>query len=148
MRAEKMQVAIRCIPFAILLATVTALVYFSQEPPAAPKPAEITWRSALPSCGDAAPRPGTEPQEPLTPSVIDCLSDGRQRDGGEFALTLYTTEGDPIVYYLRAAAGTNDIEVLVDSSQDQFGGDPGWRRITCTIAELSSDLLRDCMTSY
>ncbi|WP_433607937.1 hypothetical protein [Prescottella agglutinans] len=134
----------RCVPFAILLAAVTVLVYFSWEP-AAPRPAEIIWRSALPSCGDAAPRPGTEPQEPLTPSVIDCLSDGRQRGGGEFALTLHTIEGDPIVYYLRVAAGTNEVEVLVDSSQDRFGSGPGWGRVTCTIVELSPDLLRDCM---
>ncbi|MDH6680547.1 hypothetical protein M2284_004776 [Rhodococcus sp. LBL1] len=148
MGAGKMQVAMRCVPFAILLATVTMVVYFSWERPAAPKPAEITWRSALPSCGDAAHRPGTEPQEPFTPSVIDCLSDGRLRDGGEFSLTLYTTEGDPIVYYLRTAAGTNEVEVLVDSSQDQFGGGPGWGRTTCTIVELSPDLLRACMTSY
>ncbi|MGF7120544.1 hypothetical protein [Rhodococcus sp. BE178] len=80
--------------------------------------------------------------------MIGCLSDGRERDSGEFAFTLYTTEGDPIVYYLRTVPGTNDVEVLVDSSQDQFGGGPGWRRISCTIAELSPDLLRDCMASY
>lgn len=124
MGSGKMRVAVRCIPFAILLATIAALVYFSWEPPAAPKPAEITWRSPLPSCGDAAPRPRAEPQEPLTPSVIGCLSDGRERDSGEFAFTLYTTEGDPIVYHLRTVPGTNDVEVLVDSSQDQFGGGP------------------------
>lgn len=143
-----MQVAMRCVPFAILLATVASLVYFSWEPTAAPTPAEITWRSALPSCGAASPRPGTEPQESLTPSVIDCLSDGRRRDGGEFALTLYTIEGDPIVHYLRAAPATNEVEVLVDSSKDHFGGGPGWHRITCTIVELSPELLRDCMASY
>lgn len=51
--------------------------------------------------------------------MIDCLSDGRQihGDGGEFALTLYTTDGDPIVYYLRVVPDTRDVEVLVDSSQ-------------------------------
>ncbi|MGF7121954.1 hypothetical protein [Rhodococcus sp. BE178] len=148
MRAGKTQVAMRCVPFAILLATVAALVYFSQERPSTPTPAEIIWRSALPGCVAAAPRPGTESQEPFTPAVIDCLSGGRERSGGEFALTSYTTEGDPIVYYLRTAPGTNDVEVLVDSSQDKFGGGPGWRRITCTIAELSPDLLRDCMSRY
>ncbi|NLU81388.1 DUF4362 domain-containing protein [Rhodococcus sp. HNM0569] len=80
--------------------------------------------------------------------MTDCLPEGREHGGGEFALTSYTTEGDPIVYYLRTAAGTNEVEVLVDSSQDQFGGGPGWRSITCTIAELSPDLLRDCMSRY
>lgn len=120
-----MQTAMRCVPFAILLATVAVVVYSSSEPRAAPTPSEITWRSALPSCGEATPRQGAEPQESLTPSVIDCMSDGRQRGGGEFALTLDTTEGDPIVYYLRAPAGTNDVEVLVDSSRDRFGGGPG-----------------------
>ncbi|QBJ96891.1 hypothetical protein ERC79_13740 [Rhodococcus sp. ABRD24] len=148
MGAGKIQTAMRCVPFAILLATVVALVYFSWEPPAAPKPHEVAERHGLPSCGDAAPRPGSEPLESLTPAVIDCLSQGRQRDGGEFALTLYTTEGDPIVYYLRAAAGASEVEVLVDSSQDQFGGGPGWRRITCSIADLSPDLLRNCMAGY
>lgn len=80
--------------------------------------------------------------------MIDCPSEGGERGGGEFALTSYATEGDLIVYYLRTAAGTNDVEVLVDPSRDQFGGAPGWRRITCTIAELSPDLLRDCMSRY
>ncbi|MFM1722704.1 hypothetical protein ABEU20_001263 [Rhodococcus sp. PAM 2766] len=140
-----MRVAARCLSFAILLATVTLLVYVSQEPPAAPRPADIIWRSALPSCGDAKSRPGIESGEPLSPSVIDCLSGGREREGGEFALTLYTTEGDPIDYYLRAIAYTTDVEVLVDSSQDRFGGGPGWRRITCPIGELSPDLLWDCI---
>ncbi|ORJ92515.1 hypothetical protein A6F55_24145 [Prescottella equi] len=138
----------RCVPFVTLLAAVVALVCFSQERPSTSAPAEIIWRSAPPSCGAAAPRPGTEPQEPFTPAVIDCLSEGRERGGGEFALTSYTTEGDPIVYYLRTAAGTNDVEVLVDSSRDRFGGGPAWRRITCTISELSPDLLRDCMSGY
>ncbi|WP_305091628.1 DUF4362 domain-containing protein [Prescottella sp. R16] len=129
----------------ILVATIVAVAYFSQEPPARPTPADIARRSPLPSCGDAALRPGAELQEPLTPSVIDCLSAGRERNGGEFALTLYTTEGDPIVYYLRVMAGTNDVDVLVDSSQDRFGGGPGRRRASCTIVELSADLLRDCI---
>ncbi|MFC4604419.1 hypothetical protein [Rhodococcus kronopolitis] len=148
MRAGKIQAALRCVPFAILLAVAAAVVYVSWEPPAGPPPDEIVHRSALPSCGQAAPRPGTTPQDSLTPPVIDCLSGGRQRHGGEFALTSYTTEGDPIVYYLRATPATSDFEVLVDTSQDQFGGTPGWRRITCSIPEFSADVIRNCMAAY
>jgi len=47
----------RCLSFTILLATVTLLVYVSQEPPAAPRPADIIrrWRRITCPIGELSP---------------------------------------------------------------------------------------------
>lgn len=138
---------LQVVPFAIVGATAITVVvgYRGCEPPARPAPDEIVNRAELPSCGEAASRPVAEPEEPLTRTVLDCLIEGRGGRGAEFALTQFTTDGDPIVYYLRTPAGVTEIEVLVDTSQDRFGGGPGWRRTVCTVPELSAGAMRDCM---
>ncbi len=69
----------------------------------------------LPSCGKAGRTPLRNRSRVLTRPVIDCIAGGQRNHGGEFTLTLDTTEGDRTVSYLRVAAGTSAVGVLTDT---------------------------------
>ncbi|WP_139277684.1 hypothetical protein [Rhodococcus marinonascens] len=77
--------------------------------------------------------------------MIDCLIAGRNGQGAEYVLTVFTTDGDPITLYYRVQPGTEDAEVFVDSSEDRYGG--GWQHRTCRVVELSADALNLCRSS-
>lgn len=113
-----------------------------------PVPKEFAQRTELPSCGKVEHRPGSRAADLLPQSAVDCLSDARYARGGEFVLTLFTTEGDPIVHYFRVRAGSSDVEVWTDSSRDGFGGGGArWRHSTCGAPQLSSESLTGCMSA-
>ena len=90
-------------------------------------PAAIVNRAPLPFCGVEQ---GTGPAVAVNAEVRGCFL-GAYRDGtgAEYASIQMTIEGDPIATIMRTLSG-GGVELLIDSTQDQYGEDH-WRRITC-----------------
>ena len=90
-------------------------------------PAAVTNRSHLPFCGVEQ---GAGPGVTVNAEVRGCFL-GAYREGtsAEYASIQMTIEGDPIATIMRTLPG-GGVELLIDSTQDQYGEDH-WRRITC-----------------
>ena len=99
-------------------------------PPSPPTPA-----AELPQCPAV-----TVGQGELPPTSSSCLfSDAAEEDGAELVVTAPTTEGDPIRTHYRRLPGEPGLEVLVDSTDDRYGGGT-WERRSCPGATSLSDL--------
>ncbi len=94
-------------------------------------PAAVINRSPLPFCGVEQ---GAGPGVTVNAEVRGCfLGAYREGTGAEYASIQMTIEGDPIATIMRTLPG-GGVELLIDSTQDQYGEDH-WRRITCrTVA--------------
>ena len=81
-------------------------------------------------CRSAVSIEGTGPAVAVNAEVRGCFL-GAYRDGtgAEYASIQMTIEGDPIATIMRTLSG-GGVELLIDSTQDQYGEDH-WRRITC-----------------
>jgi hypothetical protein len=84
-------------------------------------------RSPLPFCGVEQ---GAGPGVTANAEVRGCFLDAyREGTGAEYASIQMTIEGDPIATIMRTLPG-GGVELLIDSTQDQYG-EAHWRRITC-----------------
>jgi len=74
------------------------------------------------------------PASTVNAEVRGCfLGAYREGTGAEYASIQTTIEGDPIATIMRTLPG-GGVELLIDSTQDQYG-EAHWRRITCrTVA--------------
>jgi hypothetical protein len=97
-------------------------------------PAAVVNRSPLPFCGVEQ---GAGPGVTVNAEVRGCfLGAYRDRAGAEYASIQMTIEGDPIATIMRTLPG-GEVELLIDSTQDQYG-EAQWRRITCRTIRIDS----------
>ena len=95
-------------------------------------PATVINRSPLPFCGVEQ---GAGPGVTVNAEVRGCfLGAYREGTGAEYASIQMTIEGDPIATIMRTLPG-GGVELLIDSTQDQYGEDH-WRRITCRTVNI------------
>ena len=117
----------------LLVAAVAGVVLDRRDP------AEFRDRAALPSCGSTTGAAGALPRAPV--ACFDAAVGGPR--GAELRVLTYTPEGDEIVSYYRALPG-GGVEVLIDSSADQYGSG-GWVRRSCP-RPTSLSTLGQCTT--
>ncbi len=117
----------------LLTAAVVAVVVVERDP------AAFRDRAALPSCGSATGEAGDAGPPPAAAACLDAALRGAR--GAELRVVAFTTEGDPVTSYYRALPG-GGVEVLVDSTQDEFGTG-GWSRRSCR-APVSLRALGEC----
>ena len=94
-----------------------------------PVRARFIGRVAYDTCGKVALGQGETVAR--TSAEWACLTAARTaRAGAELAISTPTTEGDPIVNYVRVNPdGTS--KVFIDPTADKFGGGQGWMFSTC-----------------
>jgi len=86
-------------------------------------------RSRLDSCGDVVLEPGVALRR-AGGSELSCLRKAfRSGSGAELAVHQFTTEGDPVISYVRVVPD-GSVEVYVDSTRDAFGSGR-WSYSTC-----------------
>ena len=90
--------------------------------PVAVDPVKQQWadRARLESCGEVVVEQGMEPRR-AGGSQLACLRQAwRSGSGAELAVHQFTTEGDPVISYVRITQ-ERAVEVYVDGTRDAFG---------------------------
>jgi len=90
-------------------------------------PASFRERPELESCGEFV----VEQAESFPDDGLACL-DAAFDSGAELVVQVFTTEGDPVVFYYRVGPTIQGIEIFVDSTLDQYG--VGWSHQSCPSA--------------
>lgn len=129
---------IRTAILAILLANAAC----SQSPE---DPDFFTNRLTLPSCGEIK-KTNASSGSTFERSQVECMESSRTAGGSEFTLRSTTTEGDEIVNYIRILPNVEDVEIIVDKSQDEYS-EQGWTSYSCSIPELTENSITDCMAT-
>jgi hypothetical protein len=103
-------------------------------PDSDPVRAAFISRTSLDTCGKVVLGQGQSLRP--TDQTYRCLDAARTgRKGAELTVAVPTTEGDPIVHYVRVLPD-GSIEVYADPTHDQFAGqNPTWSHTTCPAAE-------------
>lgn len=101
-------------------------------------PGDFTSRTPLPQCQAVTLDQGEEP--PLQ-EIDACLKAGRTGGtGAEAVVTRPTIEGDLTTTYYRSRPGEPGLQLIVDASQDRYGGGLGWYSLDCPTATSVDDL--------
>jgi hypothetical protein len=95
-------------------------------------PRQVADRAPLPFCGDEEVMlDGSGIDEDARACFLDAWRDGER---AELVSTFRTVEGDPITQVFRSL-GAERIQLFIDSSQDRYGGRPGWQVMVCRAFE-------------
>ncbi|NNG40383.1 DUF4362 domain-containing protein [Flexivirga sp. ID2601S] len=128
----------------VLGGTAVALVLCacsSSQPTTDPVEAAFESRAPMLSCGKARLPQGTTSLMPV--KLSSCLQTARARhETAEARITQPTSEGDPIVTYLRVRSN-GTFELYVDSTRDRFGLRQ-WQRVDATCASTDPLLQQVC----
>lgn len=130
-------------------ATRTAILAILLASAACSKPSEdpdfFTNRLAFPSCGEGKITNASSGST-FQDSQVECMKSSRAAGGSELTLRSITTEGDEIVSYIRILPNVENVEIIVDKSQDEYS-EQGWISYSCSIPELTEDSITDCMAT-
>jgi hypothetical protein len=106
---------------------------------AAKAPTWFVQRRPLRSCGAYVfTVPAALPRDALR-----CFTAALGAGGVEFASARRTTEGDPVVTYVRALPGTSTAVVITDSTRDRFGPQR-WSSETCVGFNVGTLMAKRC----
>jgi hypothetical protein len=96
-------------------------------------PDEVADQEGWVSCGEEQ----LGQQEELSAEVLDCFAARLGSEDVQVAFTVPTVEGDPIVYFVLGAAGSDRIGIWESTHWDNFGADT-WSHRACDSSAAES----------
>jgi heat shock protein HslJ len=96
-------------------------------------PDEVADQGDRYSCGEEL----LGQQGELSAEVLDCFTARLGTEDVQFAFTVPTVEGDPIVYFVLGTAGSDRIGIWESTHWDNFGAD-SWSHRTCAVSAAES----------